>query len=299
VKRHLFASSGIVSLLALAACVGPTPQKPTGPLSVRGAVRGLDFPQHARIAVYRVTEGGVVERMQRADIEVDSDGRFQSEPLNPDRYLFAMRSPGRPPSIMRVRVPPAPPMTLVARAPLGQARLEIRRNADATAPVSVLLSRVDEGLPVVDRRSATVGDAVSLIEGLTPGRWRLDVLGTGSTTEIEVPEAPKHITLTLANPPIGVGAEMKGRVMRTDGSPAAGLAVTVRPLAEDGSAALAWGRFALTNSDGGYHLVALPPGPALLRIESRDAVFRRVPAPEIVTIPPSGGVDRSFVVAPD
>jgi len=285
-----------VLLLLLGACVGPKPQEAAGPLSVRGTVRGLERPQHARIAIYRVTPYGVVSRLHGADVQVDADGRFESEILTPDLYLFAMRAPGHPVSLVRVPVPPAPPVTLVAREPLGPASLEVRRAPGSRGPLSLLLSRVDEGVPVVDRRPVTVSDATSLVEGLTPGRWRVDVLGTGATTEIEVPRAAKRLKLTLTAPDLDTGAEMKGRVLRADGGPARGLAVTVRPLSPDGSVAQAWGRYAVTNSDGGYHLVGIPAGRALLRVESRDAVFRRLPDAEIVTIPPSGQVDRSFVV---
>jgi len=293
---------------ALSACVGPTPQKATGPLSVRGSVRGLEYPQHARIAIYRVSPFGVVERLHGADVTADADGRFETEPLNPDQYLFAMRAPGHPVSIVRVPVPPAPPTTLVARPPLGLAKLELTRGAETRGPLSLLLSRVDAGVPVVDRRPVSIAAATSLVEGLTPGRWTLDVLGTGATTEIDVPAGARRLVLTLDAPITPNGVEMKGRVLRSDGEPALGLAVTVRPLtvrpltvrplSEGGSMAGAWGRYALTNSDGGYHLVGIPPGPALLRVESRDAVFRRLPRAEVVTIPPSGRVDHSFVVDP-
>lgn len=298
-RMPALAVAALVPALLLSACVAPTELEPTGPLAVRGVVRGLERPQHAEVAVYRVTAGGVVRRLVGADVHVDTHGRFETEPLNPDHYLFALRSPGRPVSVVRVPVPPAPPVTLVARDPVGPAKLELRRGPDAPAEMRVLLSRVEEGVPVVDRRPVTIsGDAVSLVEGLTPGRWRVDVLGTGATTEIDVPDAAKTLELTVRAPPIGVGVQMKGRVLRQDGEPAAGLAVTVRPLNDDGTAALSWGRYAVTDSDGGYHLVAVPAGRALLRIESRDAVFRRLPSPEMVTIPPSGEIDRSFVVLP-
>ena len=85
-----------VLLLLLGACVGPKPQEAAGPLSVRGTVRGLERPQHARIAIYRVTPYGVVSRLHGADVQVDADGRFESEILTPDLYLFAMRAPGHP-----------------------------------------------------------------------------------------------------------------------------------------------------------------------------------------------------------
>jgi len=288
----------IASLLG--ACAGPTPQQATGPLSVRGTIRGLEHPETARIAIYRVTPFGVVERLPGADADVDADGRFESEMLNPDLYIFALRAPGHPVSIVRVPIPPAPPVTLVARKALGlgPASLEIRRAPGSEGPLRLLLSRVEEGVPVVDRRPVTVTDSVSLIDGLTPGRWSVDVLGTGATTEIEIPKTAKLLTLTLRAPQLNAGAEMKGRVLRNDGEPASGLAVTVRMLAPDGSATESWGRYALTNSDGGYHLIGLPAGRALLRVESRDAVYWRLPGAEVVTIPPSGRLDRSFVVDP-
>ncbi len=287
-----------VGLLLLGACAGPKPLKVTGPLAVSGTVTGLKRPQHARIAIYRVSLDGVVERMHGADANADDEGRFESEPLNPASYIFALRAPGRPVSIVRVPVPPALPITLVARPPLGPARLMVSLADPSSGPRNLLLSRVEEGVPVVDRRAITVADPISIVEGLSVGRWRLDVLGTGATTEIEIPAGARRLTLDLVVPEIGVGPEMKGNVIRADGGSAQGLAVTVRPLAADGTIAQAWGRYALTDSDGGYHLIGLPPGRALIRLESRDAVFRRLPSPEIVVIPPSGRMDRSFVVYP-
>lgn len=291
--------TAFLPLVLLAGCVAnPVAERPK-PMPVRGHVDGMEHPEHAWIELYRMTDRGVAVRMHGAEVRPLTDGSFATTPLRPARYLFALRAPDRPVSTITVPVPPAPPARLVARDPLGAASIQLRHDVPGVEELTVLLSTTEDDAPVTDRRRVAVRTGVtSLVRGLGPGRWRLDVVGTGATTEIDVPDTAETLTFTVSPPQVGSAAEMMGRVFRADGAPAEGVAVTLHPLDEGTRQAASWGRYALTDSDGGYRLAGLTAGPARLRVESRDAVHRRLPRPEVVTIPPSGVVRRSFVIEP-
>ncbi len=286
----------LLAALLLPACVGPFAGPRTA--TVAGHVRRLPDPATARIELYR-WDDGVPVRLPGADVTPRPDGSFRTERLAPARYLLALRVADRPVSVVEALVPPGPAVDLVARDVVGRATLEIDALPGATGEQRLLLTRPEEGVPLVDRREVVVRrDATSRVRGLVPGRWRLDVVGTGATCEIDVPARETTIVLASAPPPLGSGCDVHGRVLRTDGSPAPGVAVTFRPLAADESSAVAWGRYALTDFDGGYHVVGVPAGPVLVRLESRDAAVPHLPVPERLTIPPSGSLVRSFVVGP-
>ena len=272
--------------------------------ALHGTVRGLARPEAARVALYRQEAPDLALRMPSADAAVDVAGRVRTAVLAAGRYVPALRAPGHPVSIVRTVVPPAPAVTIHARPAAGAALLEIRRGAGAAGASSVVLSREEEGLPVVERHVAALpaeeSGAVE-IAGLLPGRWRVDVVGTGWTTEVDVPAAGA-VTLLLDPPPLPpLGTvEVRGHVLRVDGAPAPDVAVTLRAMVEDTAtgvpSASAWGRYALTDSDGGYHVVGVPAGRTLRRLECRDAIYPGVPTPEAVAIPPSGEERRSFVL---
>jgi hypothetical protein len=287
------------SLVLAVGCVHGGASRQPQAQRLHGTVEGLPHPEHARIELYRLTGSGIVERLHGAEVTPATDGSFRTSPLLPARYLLALRADDRPVSVVTLPVPPAPAARLSAREPLGSASLEVRHDLPGVEEIELLLSQIESGVPVVDRRSARVRAGVtSLVRGLSPGKWYLDVVGAGATTELEVPDSGERLTLTISPPAVGTGAQMMGRVFREDGRPASGIAVTVRGIPEGSAEPAAWGRAAVTDSDGGYRLAGLPEGRALLRLECRDAVHARLPHPSIVTIPPSGVVRRSFVVGP-
>ncbi len=283
----------------LAGCISNPTAPPPAAMRLRGEVVGLERPATARIDVYRMGDRGIAERLHGADVTPAADGSFTTSVLLPGRYLLALRAGDRPVSTITLPVPPAPYARLVARDPPGRASLELRHDLPGVKSISLLLTQPEEGVPVTDRRTVAVRAGVtSLVRGLTPGVWRLDVVGAGATTEIIVPDAEQTLLLTVSPPAVGTGAQLMGRVLREDGSRAVGLVVSVRAIAEGATDPADWGRYARTDSDGGYRLAGLTPGRALLRVECRDALYSRLPPPEIVTIPPSGVLRRSFVVGP-
>ena len=292
-------SRPLVPLILLTACVGGPAPVPSEAQRLRGVVEGLERPDHARVEVFRTTDAGIVERLHGAAVTPGADGTFATSPLLPGRYLLALRAGDRPVSVITLPVPPAPHARLVARRALGNASLELRHELPDVEELAVALTHTERGVPVTDRRAVAVRAGVtSLVRGLTPGRWQLDLVTGGATTELSVPEGAGTLTYTVSPPAVGAGAQMVGRVLREDGQPARSVAVTVRGFPEGAETPAEWGRYALTDSDGGYRLAGLSAGRALLRIECRDAVHRRVPRPEIITIPPSGVMRRSFVVGP-
>jgi len=281
----------------LAGCVTSPPS--AAAQRIRGTVVGLDRPEEAHVELFRLTSNGVAQRLHGAEAVPGSDGRFSTSLLLPGRYVLALRAPGRPPSVVTLPVPPAPEVRLVARVADPAASLELRHDVAGAAMLEVVLTRVEDGLPVPDRRRLPVPAGAPLrIDGLTPGRWSLDLVGLGVTTEVDVGAEGSLAAVVLDPPTVGSGAPMIGRVLREDGSPARGVAVTVRSYPEGTLAPSAWGRSTLTDSDGGYRLVGLPSGRVLVRVECREAVQTRLPKPAVMSIPPSGVVRRSFVVGP-
>lgn len=281
----------------LAGCVTNPP--PEAAQRIRGTVVGLDRPEDAQVEVFRLVSSGVAQRLHGAEAVPGSDGRFSTSLLLPGRYVLALRAPGRPPSLVTLPVPPAPEARLVARRADPAASLEVHHDVPGVATLDVILTRVEDGLPVPDRRRLQVSaGAPERIDGLTPGRWSVDLVGLGATTEVEVGTDGALRTVALDPPAVGLGAPMIGRVLREDGSPARGVAVTVRSYPEGTVAPATWGRSTLTDSDGGYRLVGLPTGRVLVRVECRDTVHTRLPKPAVMSIPPSGVVRRSFIVGP-
>ncbi len=300
VRRATLRIAPLALLCAFASCA--TPWNRPALTFVRGEVHGLERPEHARVDAYRLVPGRAPERVPGVEATPDRDGRFRMSVLVAGRYLLALRAPGRPVSTTEVAPVRNAAVVLRARPPVGTASFEVRADRDGLlSPVGIVVSRADGATRVVDRREAVVrSDVASRVAGLSPGRWRLDLVGRADTTEVEIPdeEAVMVLRLGAATPAPDGTASLSGRVVYLDGSPAAGFAVTVRPLVNRDASASAWGRYGMTDSDGGYYIARLPAGRALLRVECREGVVRALPLPEGVTIPPSGVMNRSFVIGP-
>ena len=297
-SRLLLAQLVVAALPVLATgCVSnPTVPQPR-PMTLSGTVTGLAHPEAARVDLYRMTEKGVPRRMHGAGVVPAADGSFETTALLPAKYLLALRAEGRPVSVVSVPVPPSPAARLVARDPIGHVGLELRHDVPGVETLRVLLSSVEAGLPVTDRREVEIrAGRATLVPALTPGAWQLDVLGTGATTSVQIPDAGPTQVLMVSPPAVGTAGVLMGRVIRVTGEPAVGVAVSAHSVSAGSTSTAAWGRFAVTDSDGGYRLEGLTAGANLLRVTCRDGVHHRLPAPAMVTIPPSGVVRRSFVV---
>ncbi len=294
--------------LLTAACTSPPTPSESQVLPIQGRVEGLDATiTDAAIEVSRI-ERGVAYPVVGLQTTLRPNGSFTTELVAPGRYIVALRIPDRPPSEVAVRVPPAPPVTLRLAPPLGELSLEVRPSASIASASShsvpprtelecVLTRAVSPGR-VPDRRTLRLsGAAPAAFGGLTPGSWRLDVPAWGATTDLFLAETaqPSVFSVPLELAELGT-AEVFGRVIRLDGSPVRGVAVTARPPSSSDQELPSWGRYALTDSDGEYRIHGIPAGPTMLSVENRHAVFARLPDPVEITISPSGSAYRGFVI---
>jgi hypothetical protein len=153
---------------------------------------------------------------------------------------------------------------------------------------------------VPDRREVVLlAGSEMRLAGLAPGVWRVDVHPDGATADFVVPPG-EQLARLLIDPPVSpaTGPAVEGTVKRKSGEPAFGAAVTVRAVDSEGRAVQPWGRFGVVGPDGKYRVDRLSPGTGYLRVESRDAAFRAVPAPTLITISPSGLNGWDWVVEP-
>ena len=299
-KSGAAAGVALVVVLAAGGCASRLAAPEVG--RNRGRIEPASaLPAHPRVQIYRVDADGIAARMHEAEAPLDARARFETGPLAPGPYVLALRSATLPLSLTSLRV--EGPTTAVLRpvtdtAPLLQLRIEPPR--DSAGPIEVRLTHEATTEVVVDRREATIqpGGFVTL-RGLRPGRWRVDLPRLGWTTEIILVAGAGARDFVLDPPPLPESAAVvTGVITDLRADPAPGLAVTIRPLAPDTGDAQAWGRLATSDRDGAYRVVGVAPGPSHLRVERRERLHRRIPAPRAVTIPPSGEVRLGFVVEP-
>lgn len=282
----------------LAACAASSSWSRPSPGRLRGKIEGVRNPSAAaRVQVYGLDEDGLVTRAPHESVPVDADGRFATRPLSPGRYRIIYRDPAAPPSVTTVRVPVESPV--VMHRVTGSDLVELRALTAASQPLDCRLTseaRVEGVADVREFRCSPEREAV--VRGLRPGRWRIDVLGVGATTEIDLPAGSSAREVTIDPPPVGEGGSVIGQVRRLDGRGAGSFFVTARPLDPSRAAAERWGRFAETDGEGAYRIVGIPPGEALVRVECREVLARILPAARRVTIPPSGALVQGFLVEP-
>lgn len=295
--RHV-ASLCLVAL-ALAACRSPGPLDGPEVGALHGRIAGTEPPPAgARVQVYRLDPDGRPTPDPFATVTPGADGRFATGALSPGRYRVVYRRPGGPPSISTVRVPTSEALSIRPVAETGLVELRVTAPPGAgTVRCRLTEARPKDGVPDVREFSCSAGAEAS-VAGVRPGRWWLDLPDLGATTEVEVASGLGLAALSVDVPFAETGGVATGVVRQADGAAGAWLVIAARPLDSTADAASRWGRYAITDRAGRYRIVGIPPGPALLRVECRESPARILPAPQIVTIPPSGTIEMGFVVEP-
>jgi hypothetical protein len=289
-----------VAAALLAGCRSPGFGTPR-PQRVEGRVEGAtDLPADAHVAVYRMDEHGLPVPLAGERPVPDARGAFATSLMAPGRYVLALRSVALAPSLTTVSVPPASPATLRAHSTQRGLELSLALAGEAPAALEVRLTEARTLADVPDRRECVLapGEART-VRYLAPGLWRLDLPALGATADVALwRDDAESRRLELTAPAATVGSEVFGVVIRLDGSPAPGVAVTVRPMRDDGGAAEPWGRYALTDAAGHFRVAGVRAGEALVRVETRDVPYALLPPPRRVRIPPSGTLEMGFLVRP-
>ena len=285
-----------VGLLAAAGCAARS--EFASPGRVHGRVEGAQrVPQGAYVQVLRIDRDGVAIPDPFERVTPDALGRFSTDVLSPGRYRLVLRRPDAPPSAVTVRVPTHE--LAVLRSPLGVDGVTLAVRSKEREPVRCVLTEVSPESGLADVREFEATDRLpATVRGLRPGRYYLDLPGRGLTTELDVPAGAPQRDLVLDPPDAGGTGGVAGQVRRTGGDAAAWVVVAARPLGENGAPAERWGRYATTDRTGSFALAGVPPGRALVRVESRGWAAGVLPAPRAVAIPPSGMIELGFEVGP-
>jgi hypothetical protein len=297
-RTHALLCAGV---LAVAGCAtAPLVDDPT---RIRGRIDGtVGIPKEALVEVYRVGMKGAVQVEPLEYVRPDRLGRFHSRVLAPGQYVTVYRPPDLPPSIAHARVPSHDTVALRPAVTAGLVQLRITPGPGITAVTRCRLTQADPPEAVPDRRVFALAPLGIIgpvyVRGLQPGRWRLDLIDTAQTTEIVLPATDEVRELAVDPPPLSPGAFLTGEVRLTDAGPATGLVVTVRGLGGTEWIADAWGRYCVVPPSGHYEIHGIPPGRSLVRVESRETVYRGLPSPQQVSISPSGRLELGFIVRP-
>jgi hypothetical protein len=289
--------AAIVAALLAAGCAATPPGSPSAG-AIRGRIEGVQrFDSEAVVQVYRFDDAGLPTPDPFETIAPDPNGRFSTRVLSPGRYRIVYRHPDGPPSEVSVRV--AGDTEAVLRPLYVEGLVQLRVLGPRGTAVRCRLTEADPNGGIPDVRDFTTrADAPVFLRGIRPGRWYLDLPEAGATTEVDVPSGASLQDLAVDPPPSQSGSVVCGEVRRVDALPGAWLVVTARPVPAPGSSAARWGRYATTDRSGGYRIVGIPPGTALVRVECREVAVRVLPAAQTTSIPPSGEVQLGFVVEP-
>ena len=292
--------AAVLLLLAAAACRSASVIDDRVPTPIKGRVEGMHrTPPAARIQVYRLDASGGITLLPFEWATPDRLGRFATHPLGPGRYRLAYRSGEGPPSIGTAKIPGEANVTLRPMPTTGLVRLRVSTSRTDPQPVRCRLSEADPPFGIADMREFMCSPAAPVfLPALRPGRWRVDVPAIGATTEIDVPAGGGEASVSLDIPNLDAGASISGEVLRLAGTPAAYVVVSARSLRDDGAAAVAWGRYGITDRAGRYMIVGIPPGRALVRVACGEVRYRILPSPHEVPIPPSGKLELGVLVEP-
>lgn len=292
----VLAAAALGAALPAAGCASADVEPASG--RITGRLRADPVPADATAEVYRDEGDGPATPVAGTAVRLDELGRFTTGSLRPGRYLVVVRTREAPPATASAVVPSRIDVDLRLAAPGAGSTVTVE--SPATAP-GVRTLRLVPAVPsgaVPDRRDVVLlpGQQVR-VAGLAPGLWHVDVLPEGATADFQVPKGEAVLRFVIDPPDAPArGVAVEGTVTRTDGGPAFGAAVTARATAADGVTVEPWGRVALVDRDGHFRVDRLPEGTAYVRVESRDAVFRFLSAPELVPISPPAATGRNFVI---
>jgi hypothetical protein len=295
--RNLPAAAALFG--ALAACATP-PDAPPGLARARGRILADPLPADARIEVLRRDDLGLASPLVGFDVVPDRLGHFRTQPLAPGRYVLVLRSRDVPPAFANVRLPASDDVVLRPELPSGGVSIVLFTPAAREGPLRCRLVAPTPHGGVLDVRELVLipGQDVA-ISGIAPGTWRIDATNSAATAELVVrPGAtPQRFVIDPPLPAPGTGG-VEGTVTRRDGSAPRAVLVSAWPRADDGRSLVPWGRYGQVGREGKFEVLGLPAGAAMIRVEQRAAAHRLVPPPEMIEIPPSGRVERAFVVDP-
>lgn len=236
--------------------------------AVAGATVSIGFAGAA--VVGRVGDFGTTDRAGAFELFVPvTSGRFvaRAEPPSSSALDARFERPGAgEPFAVRAGAAEADAGRVVlARAGAVVIRVRDRRGA-AVPEVTVSLER---GVMALSAGGGTTGDrldpTVAEFGGLEPGAWTLRLRGRNvepQTRTVEVVEG----RVTELDLVVGTGRRATGTVLDADGRPLAEAPIEVLAPAEPPASGWVVVRNATTGADGGFDLVALPPGPLRLRV---------------------------------
>lgn len=299
-RRSLPLPAALVGALLLGACAATSADGPggEGPARITGRLRADRVPPDAVVEIDR-DESGPPVPVPGTSSRLDDLGRFETPHLVPGRYLVVLRTRENPPSVASAVVPQRTETELRLTSPGAGTTVTLISPPGAPRERVCRLCPAESRTGVPDRREVLLlaGTEVRLA-GLAPGLWRVDVLPDGATADFVVPRSDQLARL-LIDPPASpaTGPAVQGTVRRSAGEPAFGATVTVRMVDPDMKVA-PWGRFGPVGPDGSYRVDRLAAGVAYVRVESRDAAFRAVPSPTLITISPSSSNAWDWSVEP-
>ena len=267
---------------------------------ITGRLRADRIPPDATAEVDLDEGDGPATPVVGVAVRVDDLGRFTTGSLRPGRYLVVVRTREAPPSTASAVIPGRADVDIRLGTPASGTTVTLESPATVTGVRTLRLVPAAPRGPVPDRREVVLlPGQQSRVAGLAPGLWHVDVMPDGATADFEVP-AGEGVPRFVIDPPDfpGVGVALEGTVVRKGGGPAFGAAVTVRATLADGTTVEPWGRVALVDRNGRFRVDRLAPGTAYVRVESRDAAFRILPAPQLIGISPPAETGRAFTVEP-
>jgi len=234
--------------------------------------------------------------------ETDAAGRFVLRELDPGTYHFAATFPDcQPATRENVRLETGKPVTLSlspAAAP-GAARPALSLSPTPRGAIAGVIARPD-GTPLGAARAGLVltpagrqpewdppsrelrTDAAGRFrhEGVRPGAYRVEVRVTGYPRVVREGVTVRPGATAACDLRLSAGQPLRGRVLKRDGSPAAGAIVRYRLRSSPSTEA-----FTLAGADGAFDLPGLGPGAGTLDARLPDTA----PEETDVVIPWSAG----------
>lgn len=236
--------------------------------AVAGAPVSIGFAGAA--VVRRVGDFGTTDRAGAFELFLPvTSGRFvaRAEPPSSSALDARFVRPGAgEPFEVRAGVGEADAGRVVlARAGAVVVRVHDRRGA--AVPEAVV--SLERGVVALSAGGGTTGDRLDprVVEfgGLEPGPWTLRLRGRNVEPQARAVEVVEG-RVTELDLVVGTGRRATGTVLDADGRPLADAPIEILAPAEPPASGWVVVRSATTGADGGFDVVALPPGPLRLRV---------------------------------